>query len=57
MIFKAFFEGILNVLYEYIIEILDLNFIMKIKFCYYIIYIEMLNDFKSRIRDIYEFNN
>ena len=46
--FDSFFEEILNILYDHIVKIFDLNFIniIKVKVVYHITLIEMSNNFK-----------
>ena len=51
--FNSFIKGIFNILYEYIIKILNSylnpNFIIKIKIIYYIILIKISNNFKIKL--------
>ena len=50
--FDFSFKEIFDVFYDHAVEIFDFNFIniMKVKVVYHIILIEMLNNFKARLR-------
>ena len=57
--FDSFFKGIFDIFYDYIVEILNSDFIKitKIKIVYHITFIKMLNDFKIRFCQAYETND
>ena len=54
--FDFSFKRIFDIFYDHVVEILDLNLInvTKTKVVYHITLIKMSNDFKIRLRQIYE---
>lgn len=47
MNFDFLFEEFFDIFYKYVVEILDLAFIIKLKVKYQIIFVEMLNTIKN----------